>query len=104
MRLCLKENHYGDTCPGASCEENAAQENQAKVGSNHSAYAQLVPDGVSRKVWELVNAMHQDEVTNTIREEKSIMRLREHLDAKHGPDKTKHEYIRQKRTRNRKTN
>ena len=27
------------------------------------AFAQPVPDGVSRKVWELVNAMHQDEVT-----------------------------------------
>lgn len=60
------------------------------------AYAQPVPDGVSRKVWELVNAMHQDEVTNIIREEKSILRLGEHLYAKHGHDKTKHEYIRQK--------
>ncbi|XP_067456263.1 uncharacterized protein [Thunnus thynnus] len=60
------------------------------------AYAQPVPEGVSRKVWELVNAMHQDEVTNIIREEKSILRLGEHLYAKHGHDKTKHEYIRQK--------
>ncbi|XP_059198023.1 uncharacterized protein LOC131978403 isoform X2 [Centropristis striata] len=60
------------------------------------AYAQPVPDGVSRKVWELVNAMHQDEVTNIIREEKSILRLGEHLYAKHGHDKNKHEYIRQK--------
>ena len=28
-----------------------------------SAFAQPVPDGVSRKVWEMVNAMHQDEVS-----------------------------------------
>ncbi|CAI5686492.1 unnamed protein product [Oreochromis niloticus] len=60
------------------------------------AFAQPVPDGVSRKVWELVSAMHQDEVRNIIREEKSILRLGEHLYSKHGHDKTKHEYIRQK--------
>ncbi|XP_070820041.1 uncharacterized protein [Chaetodon trifascialis] len=60
------------------------------------AYAQPVPDGVGRKVWELVNAMHQDEVTNIIRQEKSILRFGEHLYSKHGHDKTKHEYIRQK--------
>ncbi|XP_076011575.1 uncharacterized protein LOC143004514 [Genypterus blacodes] len=40
--------------------------------------------------------MHQDEVTNIIKEERSILRLGEHLYAKHGHDKTKHEYIRQK--------
>lgn len=40
--------------------------------------------------------MHQDKVTNIIREEKSILRLGEHLYAKHGHDKTKHEYVRQK--------
>ncbi|XP_071357574.1 uncharacterized protein [Trachinotus anak] len=51
---------------------------------------------VKRKVWELANAMHQDEVTNIIKQEKSILRLGEHLYAKHGHDKTKHEYIRQK--------
>ncbi|XP_031139915.2 uncharacterized protein LOC116039306 isoform X1 [Sander lucioperca] len=60
------------------------------------AFAQPVPDGVSKNVWELINAMHQDEVTNVIRQEKSIMRFGEHLYAKHGHDKTKHEYIRQK--------
>ncbi|XP_071329276.1 uncharacterized protein [Trachinotus anak] len=60
------------------------------------AFAQPVPEGVSRKVWELVNAMHQDEVTNIIKQEKSILRFGEHLYAKHGHDKTKHEYIRQK--------
>ncbi|XP_028298057.1 uncharacterized protein LOC114460324 isoform X2 [Gouania willdenowi] len=60
------------------------------------AFAQPVPEGVGRKVWELVNAMHQDEVAVIIKEEKSILRLGEHLFAKHGHDKTKHEYIRQK--------
>ncbi|KAG7509632.1 DNA polymerase epsilon catalytic subunit A [Solea senegalensis] len=60
------------------------------------AYAQPVPDGVSRKVWELVSAMHQDEVTAIIRKERSILKLGEHLYAKHGHDKTKHDYIRQK--------
>lgn len=96
-RLCLKENHYGDTCPGASFQKNAAQQNQAEVEiQSLCAFAQPVPDGVSRKVWELVSAMHQDEVTNIIREEKPILRLREHLYAKSGRDKSKNEYIRQK--------
>ncbi|KAM4577992.1 uncharacterized protein V3H82_012082 [Fundulus diaphanus] len=60
------------------------------------AFAQPVPEGVSKKVWELVNAMHQDEVTQTIRQEKTILRFGEHLYAKHGHDKAKHDYIRQK--------
>ena len=60
------------------------------------AFAQPVPDGVSRKLWELVSTMHQDEVANIIKKEKSILRFGEHLYAKHGHDKTKHEYIRQK--------
>ncbi|MEQ2196879.1 hypothetical protein XENOCAPTIV_016543, partial [Xenoophorus captivus] len=60
------------------------------------AFAQPVPEGVSKKVWQLVNAMHQDEVTQIVREEKGILRLGEHLYAKHGHDKTKHDYIRQK--------
>lgn len=60
------------------------------------AFVQPVPDGVSRKVWELVNAMHRDEVRNIIRQEKNILRLGEHLYSKHGHDKTKHKYIRQK--------
>lgn len=60
------------------------------------AYAQPVPEGVSRKVWELVNNMHQDEISQIIRQEKSILRLGEHLFTKHGHDKTKYEYIRQK--------
>ncbi|KAK0143862.1 hypothetical protein N1851_017929 [Merluccius polli] len=55
VRLCLKENHYGGTCPGASFHENAAaQQSQAKIGSKLlCAYAQSVPDGVSRKLREL---------------------------------------------------
>ncbi|KAF3857122.1 hypothetical protein F7725_008981 [Dissostichus mawsoni] len=44
----------------------------------------------------MVNAMNQDEITGIIRQEKSILRLGEHLYAKHGHDKIKHEYIRQK--------
>ncbi|KAM9477350.1 uncharacterized protein Hap1MRO34_010195 isoform 2-T2 [Clarias gariepinus] len=60
------------------------------------AYAQPVPDGVSKNIWQLVNAMHQDEITNIIKKEKTILRLGEHLYLKHGHDKTKHEYIRQK--------
>ncbi|XP_054867654.1 uncharacterized protein LOC129349183 isoform X1 [Amphiprion ocellaris] len=60
------------------------------------AFAQPVPDGVSQKVWELVSAMNQDEVTSIVRKEKSILKLAEHLFAKHGHDKTKHEHIRQK--------
>lgn len=60
------------------------------------AYAQPVPDGVNSKVWELVHAMHQDEVTHIIRQERSILKFGEHLYAKHGHDKTKHEYVRQK--------
>ncbi|XP_034562753.1 piggyBac transposable element-derived protein 4-like [Notolabrus celidotus] len=35
--------------------------------------AQPVPEGVSRKVWELVNAMHQDEVAVIIKEEKTSL-------------------------------
>ncbi|XP_062414178.1 uncharacterized protein LOC134132797 [Pungitius pungitius] len=60
------------------------------------AYAQPVPDDVNRKLWELVNSMHQDDITTIIRDQKSILRLGEHLYAKHGHDKTKHDYIRQK--------
>ncbi|XP_051239161.1 uncharacterized protein LOC127353711 [Dicentrarchus labrax] len=60
------------------------------------AYAQPVPDGVSQNVWELTNAMYQDEVTNIIKKETTILKLGEHLYAKHGHDKTKHDHIRQK--------
>ncbi|XP_032363314.1 uncharacterized protein LOC116675982 [Etheostoma spectabile] len=60
------------------------------------AFAQPVPDGVSKKVWQLTNAMQQDEVTNIIKEEKSILRFGEHLYVKLGHDNTKHVYIRQK--------
>jgi len=59
------------------------------------AFAQRVPDDVKKKLWERVNAVHQDEVTN-IRKEKSILKLGEHLYTKHGHDKTKHDYIRHK--------
>ncbi|XP_057711817.1 uncharacterized protein LOC130928995 isoform X2 [Corythoichthys intestinalis] len=61
-----------------------------------SAFAQPVPEGVSRKIWELIANMHQDEVAKVIKAEKSIIRLGEHLYCKLGHDKTKHKYIRQK--------
>ncbi|XP_029942327.1 uncharacterized protein LOC115384133 isoform X2 [Salarias fasciatus] len=60
------------------------------------AFAQPVPESISRKVWELVSAMHQDEVTSIVSKERCIMKLAEHLYTKHGHDKAKHEYIRQK--------
>ncbi|XP_054873571.1 zinc finger MYM-type protein 4-like isoform X3 [Amphiprion ocellaris] len=69
-----------------------------KPGKNHiqSPFAKPVPDGVTQKVLELVNAMHQDEIKSIVRKERSILKLAEHLYAKHGHDKTKREYIRQK--------
>lgn len=60
------------------------------------SFAQPVPDGISKKVWEMVNSMHIDEITKTVKEESCILRFGEHLYAKHGHDKGKHEYIRQK--------
>ncbi|XP_023805402.1 uncharacterized protein LOC111946283 isoform X2 [Oryzias latipes] len=60
------------------------------------AFAQPAPEGVSVKVWELINAMHQDEVSQVIKGERTIIRLGELLFSKHGHDKNKHEYIRQK--------
>lgn len=59
-------------------------------------YAQPVPDKVNARFWKLVLDMHEDEVTNVVRKEKSILKLGEHLFNKHGHDVTKHEYIRQK--------
>ncbi|KAJ0039374.1 hypothetical protein NL108_016308 [Boleophthalmus pectinirostris] len=54
------------------------------------AFSQPAPEGLHKKVWELVNCMHQDEVTGIIRKEKNILRLGEYLYMKHGHDYTKH--------------
>lgn len=59
-------------------------------------FAQPTPEGVNQKLGGLINAMHQDDVTPIRRQEKTILRLGENLYAKHGHDKSKHEYIRQK--------
>ncbi|XP_026223685.1 uncharacterized protein LOC113171757 isoform X1 [Anabas testudineus] len=59
-------------------------------------YAEPVPDNVNAQFWKLVQGMHDDEITNTVRKEKCILKLGEHLFSKHGHDVTKHDYIRQK--------
>lgn len=60
------------------------------------AYAQPVPDSVSKELWKLVLAMNEDDVTHTVRSERLILKFGEHLLNKHGNDATKYEYIRQK--------
>ena len=60
------------------------------------AFAQPVPDSVSAQFWKLVLNMHEDNVTDVVRKERSILKLGEHLFNKHGHDVTKHEYVRQK--------
>ena len=60
------------------------------------AYAQPVPDSVNATFWKLVLNMQQDDVTDVVRKEQSILKLGEHLFNKHGHDVTKHDYIRQK--------
>ncbi|XP_022067754.2 uncharacterized protein LOC110963616 [Acanthochromis polyacanthus] len=82
MSTCRLSQTCSSTKPGNNCIQ--------------SPFVQPVPDGVTQKVWELVNAMHKDEIKSIVRKEKSILKLAEHLYAKHGHDKTKHEYIRQK--------
>lgn len=93
MRHFLKEKPYGGTCPDVGFHKSAVSKSRIQ---SICAFAQPVPDKVSRKVWELVNLMHQDQVTQIIRGERSILRLGEDLYAKHGHDKSKHDYIRQK--------
>ncbi|XP_034545080.1 uncharacterized protein LOC117816825 isoform X2 [Notolabrus celidotus] len=60
------------------------------------AYAQPVPDNINARFWKMVLDMREDEITNVVRKEKSILKFGEHLFNKHGHDVTKHEYIRQK--------
>lgn len=60
------------------------------------AYAQPVPDNVNERFWKMVLDMREDEITNVVRKEKSILKFGEHLFNKHGHDVTKYEYIRQK--------
>lgn len=59
-------------------------------------YAEPVPASVNERFWKLVLSMHDDEITDVVRSEKSILKFGEHLYNKHGQDPTKHEYIRQK--------
>ena len=54
------------------------------------AYAQPVPEGVSKKLWK------QDEITQAVKSDVCIINFGEHLCNKMGSDKTKHEYIRTK--------
>lgn len=60
------------------------------------AYAQPVPDNVNERFWKMVLDMREDEITNVVRKEKSILKFGEHLFNKHGHDVTKYDYIRQK--------
>lgn len=60
------------------------------------AYAQPVPEGVSKKLWKLISDMKQDEVTQAVKSDSCIFKFGEHLCNKMGGDKTKHEYIRTK--------
>ena len=60
------------------------------------AYAQPVPEGVSKKLWKLISDMKQDEVTQAVKSDGCIIRFGEHLCNKMGSDKTKQEYIRTK--------
>lgn len=59
------------------------------------AYAQPVPDSDNAQFWKLVLNMHEDNVTDVVRKERSILKLGEHLFNKDGHDVTKHEYVRQ---------
>ncbi len=60
------------------------------------AYAEPVPEGVTKKLWKLINDMKQDEVTYAVKSDACIIKFGEHLYNKMGNDKTKHEYIRTK--------
>ncbi|XP_067268768.1 uncharacterized protein [Pseudorasbora parva] len=60
------------------------------------AYAQPVPEGVTKKLWKLISDMKQDEVTQAVKSDACIIKFGEHLCNKMGSDKTKHEYIRTK--------
>ena len=60
------------------------------------AYAQPVPEGVSKKLWKLISDMKQDEITQAVKSDACIITFGEHLCNKMGSDKTKHEYIRTK--------
>ncbi|XP_035984611.1 uncharacterized protein LOC118558233 isoform X1 [Fundulus heteroclitus] len=60
------------------------------------AAGQPVPKEINDKVWCLVNGMNQDNITDTIRQEKYILKLGEHFYNKKGTDKSQHQYIRQK--------
>lgn len=70
-----KQSQCGGTCPDVDFHKSAVHKNQAKAESSQSVpLLNYVPDGISRKVWELVNAMHQDQVTNIVKEERCILK------------------------------
>lgn len=58
------------------------------------AAGQPVPKKTNAKVWGLVNGMNQDNITDTIQQEKYILWLGEHFFNKKGADRNQHQYIR----------
>lgn len=60
------------------------------------AAGQPVPKETNGKVWDLVNDMNQDNITDIIWQEKNILKLGEHFYNKKGTDESQHQYIRQK--------
>ncbi|XP_063061964.1 uncharacterized protein LOC134454738 isoform X2 [Engraulis encrasicolus] len=60
------------------------------------AFAQPVPEGVNQMLWKVISVMTQDDITDTIKRDPSIIKMGEHLYNKVGSDPSKHQYIRQK--------
>ncbi|XP_063059396.1 uncharacterized protein LOC134452758 isoform X2 [Engraulis encrasicolus] len=64
-------------------------------GCIEDAFAQPVV-GVNQMLWKVISVMTQDDITDTIKRDPSILMMGEHLYNKVGSDPSKHQYIRQK--------
>ena len=51
---------------------------------------------ISSELWSLLGKMHKDDVSTAIRNDHYLMQFAQSLFNKHGSDRAKHEYIRQK--------
>ena len=76
---CSEESFFEGMCKGVICPTKPGRSRVQAL----CAYAQPVPEGVSKKLWKLISDMKQDKITQAVKSDV-------------GSDKTKHEYIRTK--------
>ena len=60
------------------------------------AYMEPARPKVCKMLEQLINNMHQDEISQAVRNDKCIIRMGEYMLNKSGPDRKRHEHVRQK--------